>query len=147
MDSHRPHEKLEVWKRAIELSVDIYRLTEGLPAAEKYGLTSQMRRAAVSVSSNIAEGAGRGSTGYYMHHLSIAQGSLSELETQLVISNRLGFIDDEKFTAIKEQTMIIGKMISSLIRSLRAKGVKEDPIPYSPVGPPCPIPHSPFPIP
>ncbi len=132
MDAQRPHEKLEAWKRSIDLAVSVYKLTKAFPAAEKYGLISQMRRAAVSVGSNIAEGAGRGSTGYYMHHLYIAQGSLSELETQLVISNRLGFIDDDKFTAIKEQTMIIGKMISSLLRSLRAKGVSEAPIPYSP---------------
>ncbi len=132
MDSHRPHEKLEVWKRAIDLAVDLYELTKSFPSSEKYGLVAQMRRAAVSVGSNIAEGAGRGTTGYYLHYLSIAQGSLAELETQIIISNRLGFIDNEMFIAINKQTIIIGKMISSLIRSLRAKGVKEPPIPYSP---------------
>ncbi len=90
----RPHEKLDVWKRAINLCVDLYRLTDQFPASEKYGLVSQMRRAAVSLASNIAEGAGSGSTKIYIHFLHIAQGSLSELDTQLVISKKLAFIDD-----------------------------------------------------
>ena len=131
MSTHRPHEKLDVWKRAIDLCVDLYRLTDQFPAMEKYGLVSQMRRAAVSVGSNIAEGAGRGSTKLYIHFLYIAQGSLSELDTQLVISNRLNFINDQKYTVINEQTVIIGKMITNLIKSLRGKGVCEEAIPYS----------------
>ncbi|MFH1038746.1 MAG: four helix bundle protein [PVC group bacterium] len=132
MSADRPHEKLDVWKRAIDLCVALYRLTGQFPDSEKYGLVSQMRRAAVSVGSNIAEGAGRGSTGAYIHHLHIAQGSLAELDTQLLISNRLEFINDQKYTVIKEQTIIIGKMITNLIKSLRGKGVKEEAIPYSP---------------
>lgn len=132
MSTHRPHENLDVWKRAIDMCVDLYLLTNQFPAAEKYGLISQMRRAAVSVGSNIAEGAGRGSTKLYIHFLYIAQGSLSELDTQLVISNRLNFINDQQYTVINEQTVIIGKMITNLIKSLRGKGVYEESIPYSP---------------
>jgi four helix bundle protein len=131
MDTHRPHEKLDVWKRAIDLCVDLYRLTDQFPDSEKYGLVSQMRRAAVSVGSNIAEGAGRGSTKLYIHFLYIAQGSLSELDTQLVISNRLNFINEQKYTVIAGQAVIIGKMLTNLIKSLREKGVYEETIPYS----------------
>ena len=132
MSTYRPHEKLVVWKRAIDLCVALYRLTDQFPASEKYGLVSQMRRAAVSVGSNIAEGADRGSTKLYIYFLQIAPGSLSELDTQLVISNRLSFIDDQAYTTIKEQTIIIGKMITNLVKRLRGKGVCEEAIPYSP---------------
>jgi four helix bundle protein len=85
----RPHHRLDVWRDAIALVEAVYRFTSAFPTDERYGLTSQMRRAAVSVSSNIAEGAARRSRKEYLHHLSIARGSLSELETQLLISTRL----------------------------------------------------------
>tara|TARA_R110002050_G_scaffold204327_4_gene339828 strand:- start:29514 stop:29801 length:288 start_codon:yes stop_codon:yes gene_type:complete len=91
------HKDLEVWKRSIDLVVLIYDLTKMFPDDEKFGLTSQMRRAAVSIPSNISEGAGRSSTKEFIRFLDIATGSLSELETQLIIVNRLGFIEKREF--------------------------------------------------
>jgi len=86
----RPHHKLDAWKQSIELVEDIYAITTVFPKSELYGLTSQLRRAAVSVPSNIAEGAGRNGTKEFAHFLSIAGGSLSEVETQLIIASKLG---------------------------------------------------------
>lgn len=86
--------KLEVWNEAIELAVAVYKLTEDLPAAERFGLVSQMRRSVVSVSSNIAEGAGRGSEPEMRRFLRIAIGSLSEVDSQLELANQLHLLDD-----------------------------------------------------
>src|SRR5215470_16037026 len=86
----RPHHKLEAWNKGVEFVTEIYRETDGFPTEERYGLTSQIRRAAVSIPANIAEGAGRFSKKEFAHFLSNAQGSASELETELIISNRLG---------------------------------------------------------
>lgn len=85
------HKELDVWKEAIELVVKIYKLTVDFPSSEKYGLISQIRRSAVSIPSNIAEGAARGSTKEYIHFLNISLASLSELETQLIISEKLEY--------------------------------------------------------
>ncbi|MGJ4802799.1 four helix bundle protein [Luteimonas sp. SDU82] len=87
----RPHERLDVWRDAMLLVEEVYRATSRFPAEERLGLTAQMRRSAVSVPSNIAEGAARRSTSEYLRFLSIARGSLSELATQIEISRRLGF--------------------------------------------------------
>ena len=86
------HTKLEVWKEAVELTVEVYELTKAFPKEEIYGLTSQIRRAVVSVPSNIAEGCARKSATETIHFLYIAIGSLAEVETQIIISNRLGYI-------------------------------------------------------
>ena len=83
--SEKPHKKLEAWKRSIEITTQVYRLTEKLPEAEKFGLVSQMRRAAVSVASNIAEGAARNTKKEFIQFLHNSQGSLSELDTQVLI--------------------------------------------------------------
>ena len=88
----RPHYRLEAWKEAMSLVKMVYTLTQTFPKDELYGLTNQMRRAAVSIPSNIAEGAARSSRKEFAHFLSIARGSLSELETQLLISVDLGFL-------------------------------------------------------
>ncbi|MGK0286095.1 MAG: four helix bundle protein [Salibacteraceae bacterium] len=106
------HKDLEVWKRSIDLVVSIYDLTKVFPDGEKYGLTSQMRRAAVSIPSNISEGAGRSSTKEFIRFLDIATGSLSELETQLIIVIRLGFI--KKQNLLDEEIIIIQKMLFKL---------------------------------
>jgi len=113
------HKDLEVWKRSIDLVVDIYELSKGFPSTEKYGLSSQMQRAAVSIPYNIAEGAARNSTKEYIRFLNIAQGSLSELETQLIISERIGFKLKEPsvFVAIEN----ISKMLYRLRESLNNK--------------------------
>lgn len=89
----RPHERLEVWRDAMDLVEAVYALSAGFPDGERFGLTSQVRRAAVSIPSNIAEGAARRSTLEYLRFLSIARGSLSELDTQMLIAERLGFAE------------------------------------------------------
>jgi len=111
----KTHKDLQVWKRSMDLVEKIYVLTKDFPSEEKYGLTSQMRRAAVSIPSNIAEGAARNSTKEYIRFLYIALGSLSELETQLLLVKRLKFGDDSLITEIIE----IRKYLLGLIRSLK----------------------------
>uniref|UniRef100_A0A832EKX8 Four helix bundle protein n=1 Tax=Desulfacinum infernum TaxID=35837 RepID=A0A832EKX8_9BACT len=123
MEFHRPHKRLDVWKVSMELCQDVYRLTELLPDSEKYGLTAQIRRAAVSVPSNIAEGAGRNSLAEFRQFLSIAQGSLAELDTQLELCGKyLGLLDMEAVSEVREKIERIGCMITALRRSLSRKG-------------------------
>ncbi|MBO9826895.1 four helix bundle protein [Xanthomonas sp. A2111] len=92
--SKRPHERLDVWRDSMDLVEMIYRLSETFPATERFGLTAQLRRAAVSVPANIAEGAARRSTPEYLRFLSIARGSLSEASTHLQIARRLDYTSD-----------------------------------------------------
>jgi len=117
----RPHEKLEVWETAVELVVTIYKQTESFPKEEKFGLTSQIRRAAVSVPANIAEGAGRQSQREFAHFLSTAQGSASELATELLIAQRLGYLDLEAYSGLKARLDSIGRMIVGLSRHVKTK--------------------------
>lgn len=113
------HHKLTVWNRGIKMVTDVYKLTERFPGHELYGLTSQIRRSAVSVPSNIAEGAARNSTKEYINFLSIAQGSCSELETQMIIAKNLGYDSDGNIASILEELDEISMMITGLQRSLR----------------------------
>jgi four helix bundle protein len=115
------YDELTVWQKAMDLVTEIYKVTSTFPNDERYGLTSQIRRAAVSIPSNIAEGHGRKSTGAYLNHLSIAHGSLMEVETQLQISARLDYLRAESLTNLISKTNEIGKMLNGLIRSLSAK--------------------------
>ena len=113
------YKDLNVWKISIDLVKDIYQLTSKFPSKEKFGLISQIQRAAVSIPSNIAEGANRNSNKEFIQFLFIALGSASEVETQLIIANKLGYthnINDE----LNEITKI-RKMLNALIRSLRNK--------------------------
>jgi four helix bundle protein len=112
--------ELVVWQKAMDLVTGIYRATAAFPAEERFGLASQARRAAVSIPSNIAEGHGRKATGAYLNHLSIAYGSLMELETQLQISLRLGFVDADEIASLQTRTNKIGKMLNGLKKSLSA---------------------------
>ncbi len=112
----RPHQRLEVWRDAMSLVKSDYRLSNDFPDAEKFGLTLQMRRAAVSVPSNIAEGAARRSTLEYLRFHSIARGSLSELDTQLQIATRLGFAIESK--GLTERFNRVFAKLNELIRSL-----------------------------
>ena len=112
---------LLVWQKAMDLVVEIYRLCELLPTAERYGLISQMQRAAVSIPSNIAEGHARKSTGAFLNHLSIAAGSLAELETQLHLVQRLGFCSANICQPALANTYEIGRMLTGLKVSLAAK--------------------------
>jgi len=97
----KSHRDLIVWQRALELCTAIYKTTAGFPGEEKFGLVSQMRRAAVSIPSNIAEGHGRLTTSEYRHFLGIARGSLKELETQILIARRLGYLDESATNACR----------------------------------------------
>jgi len=112
----RPHHNFEAWSKAVELVTDIYKSTEVFPKEERYGLTSQIRRAAVSIPANIAEGAGRYSSREFAHFLSNAQGSASELETELIISHGLGYLDERTFSRLIEQLERIGRLITGLAK-------------------------------
>lgn len=114
----RPHQKLEVWIKALELVIEIYRRTEGFPREERYGLTSQIRRAAVSIPANVAEGAGRQSKKDFARFLSNAQGSASELETELTIAQRLGYLDQSTFDKLIVELDRIGRLITGLNKRL-----------------------------
>ncbi len=113
----KPHKRLEVWKLAMEIAEDIYRVTETFPSSEKFGLVSHLRKSTVSIPSNIAEGAGRNTKKEFVNFLHIAQGSLSELDTQLELSRRLGYIDEEEWKMLDDKMNKDDKMLSGLIRS------------------------------
>ena len=113
------HRKLDVWNAAIEVATLTYGLTRQFPDEEKFGLTSQMRRAAVSIGSNIAEGAARQTTKEYVQFLYIASGSTSELDTQLVIVENIGFIDSANAAEVRARLKAISQMTHGLIRRLK----------------------------
>jgi four helix bundle protein len=112
---------LQAWQRAIQLSVAIYRLTQDFPREELYGLSSQIRRAAVSVPSNIAEGHGRMGTGEYRQFLGIARGSNFELQSQLEIARALGFGDSKLLDEAEGLSFEVGKMISGILNAIKDK--------------------------
>ena len=114
--SVRRHHDLKVWQVSIQLVKEIYVVTTAFPNEETYGLVSQMRRAAISIPSNIAEGAARGGTKEFIHFLGLARGSLSELETQLYISKELGYVTNAQDvdSQIEEIFRLLGGLISSL---------------------------------
>ena len=111
---------LEVWQAATELVLQIYETTKAFPREEIYGLTSQLRRAAVSVLSNITEGMGGSSDRELIQFLNHSRGSLFEIETQSAISQRLGYLNAEKCEIIFRQTARVGQLLNGLIRALRA---------------------------
>ncbi len=133
----RPHERLEVWRDAMSLVEWTYRITSPFPADERFGLTTQLRRAAVSIPSNIAEGAARRSRQEYLRFLSIARGSLAELDTQLQIAQRLQYMDsDPQIYDLLNRTFA---RLNALIRSLDSepRHVREMPALYeSPISNP-----------
>ncbi len=114
-DSYRD---LIAWQKAMVLAREVYRITADWPAEERFGLTSQARRAAVSVPSNIAEGSGRSGSREFRHGLSLAHGSLCELETQIALGVSLGFSDPEQGNLLQEQATEVGRIIRGLIRKL-----------------------------
>ena len=118
----RPHENLDVWKKGMEFVVAVYKATETFPKEERFGLTSQLRRAAVSIPANIAEGAGRKSSKEFAYFLSNSQGSASEVETELLIASRLGYIGERSYTALRSALDEIGRMLTGLCRHLERKG-------------------------
>ncbi|MHC4180404.1 MAG: four helix bundle protein [Planctomycetota bacterium] len=117
----KDYRELIAWQKAMDLVEMVYRLTDGYPQGELYGLTSQMRRAAVSIPSNIAEGQGRSTTRDFLNFLSIATGPLKEVETQGLISRRLGFLDEPQTAQLLDLTTEVARVMSGLTNSLRRK--------------------------
>ena len=115
----RSYRDLDVWQKAVELVVESYRLTKLLPKSEAYGLASQIRRAAVSIPANIAEGHGREHLGDYLHHLSVANGSLMELETHLLLTHRLDYLLVSQIEPVLKLAGEVGRMLAGLTRALR----------------------------
>lgn len=114
----KPHKKLNAWIKSFEFVKEIYLITNSLPSEEKYGLISQMRRAAVSIPVNIAGGAARKGKKEFIHFLYISLGSMTELDTLLLLSGELGFITKEKIDVLTVELDTIGKIIYGLIKSL-----------------------------
>jgi len=117
----RPHEKLEVWKKSVEFTVEIYKITETFPKDERFGLTSQIRRASVSIAANIAEGAARKSSKEFLNFLSMSQGSASEVETEILIAFKLGYCSNVTYAEIMTRLGEIGRMITGLGSHLKSK--------------------------
>jgi four helix bundle protein len=115
----KTYRQLDVWKRAIGLTEIVYKLTATFPQTERYGLCSQLQRAAVSIAANIAEGYGRSHRGDYLHHLSIARGSLMEVETHLTLAVRLKLAARVDVIPAWELSQKVGQMLTKLIASLR----------------------------
>ena len=109
---------LKVWQRSMDLSVDVYRLTRQFPADELYGLTSQLRRAAVSVASNLVEGYGRASRPEFRRFVAVARGSLLEVETQLMLACRLGLVSEARVKKTQDTAEEIAKMLWALMEKL-----------------------------
>ena len=113
---------LRVWQAGMDLVETVYRLSDGFPAKEMYGLTNQMRRSAVSIPSNIAEGHTREHSKEYLHHISIAQASLAELQTQLEIAARLKYLSDEELSAAIDQAVSLSRQLYALRNALVKRG-------------------------
>ena len=118
MASHS-YRDLVVWQKSMQFVTTLYRSTEGFPKSEMFGLCSQLRRAVVSIPSNIAEGQGRNSPKEFIHHLSYAYGSLLETETQLQIAANLGYIEQAEVNRLPQDAAEIGRMLNGLLRSIR----------------------------
>ncbi len=117
---------LNVWQEAMAVAEAIYLLTRSFPQSELYGLTTQMRRASVSIVANIAEGNGRETSGAYVQFLRVSQGSLKELETQLFLAERVGIADGEETAPILDKCDKLGRMLRSLIRSIQDRTRTEE---------------------
>lgn len=118
------YKELMVWQKSYDLCLEIYRVTKQFPEEEKYGLTSQMRRAAVSIPSNIAEGYGRKTTPDYTRALHIAYGSNCELETQFLLAHDLGYVRPYDIDMIQEKIMEVERMLKARIKSLDSRTVR-----------------------
>jgi len=116
----KPHKQLKAWQLAMDIAQTVYQTTNTFPADERFGLTSQMRRCAVSIASNIAEGAGRQTSKEFIQFLHIAQGSLSELDTQLELAHTIGFLTQESWQTIDAMLEEEDKILSGLIRAKKA---------------------------
>lgn len=120
------YRQLEVWQKAMDLVTWVYQETAGFPKEETYGLMNQIRRAVVSVPSNIAEGQGRKTTKEFLHYLSIARGSLLEVQTQLEIARRLNYLLEEPTKRLDQQLGIVVRLLNGLMRALEKKLIKNE---------------------
>lgn len=120
-DEISSYKDLIVWQKAVSFSVAIYDVTKSFPKQELFGVTSQMRRASVSIASNIAEGCGRTTTKEYLQFLKVSLGSGFEIETQLLIANKLQYCSDQQYQQLQEYLTVIIKMLQKLISSLKRK--------------------------
>ena len=112
--------ELKVWQKAHRLTLDVYKITASFPRAEMYGLTSQMRRSSASIPTNISEGCGRDSSAELARFLTIAMGSASELEYQMILANDLKFMNEEVYSRRRDDLVEIKKMLTSFIKKLKA---------------------------
>ena len=117
----RNYKELKVWEKSYQLCLEIYQITQELPKNEIYGLISKMRRAALSIPSNIAEGYGWKTTSDYLRSLYIAYGSVCELETQVLLSGNLGYLKDKNLPKLQEDLGEVERMLKALIKSLENK--------------------------
>ncbi len=117
----RSHKDLDVWELSMKLAEDCYSVTKSFPREEAFGQTSQIRRAAVSIPANIAEGYGRDGTASFIQFLRVAQGSQKELETHILLSRRVGLLSEDTATPLLARIESVGRMLRNLIRSLEAK--------------------------
>ena len=117
----RAHRNLDVWKRSMELVEAIYQITSQFPQAEQYGLVSQMRRASISIPSNLAEGAARTGKKEFLQFINIAQGSVSELDTQVELAKDLGFLEQKNYDELMLSLRVISKQLYGLAKSIRSK--------------------------
>ena len=128
METIKSFKDLLVWQRGMGLVKLVYGMSRSFPDTEKFGLISQIRRSAVSIPSNIAEGWGRKGTGYYVHFLKIAVGSLYEMHTQILIAYNLEYIDEKELLNLEEQVMTLSKMLYKLIKVLESRLHVQHPI-------------------
>jgi len=117
----RTYRELDAWQQGIALVERCYKQTKTFPSDERFGLTAQLRRAAVSVPSNVAEGACRLTTNAFVNHVSIALGSLAEVETCIEIASRLEYLPSEQAKGLFELAGVVGRLLNGLLRSLRAR--------------------------
>ena len=124
--SVQSYRDLHVWQEAMAIAEVVYLLTKSFPQSELYGLTTQMRRASVSIAANIAEGNGRETSGAYVQFLRMSQGSLKELETHLLLSQRVGLAQDVQIEPILGNCDELGRMLRALIRAIQDKSRSEE---------------------
>lgn len=118
---------LIAWQKAMDLVAEVYRSTEGFPSRERYGLTNQLRRASISVPSNIAEGRGRASRKEFIQFLAQARGSLLEVQMQLELSLRLGYLERQAFSRLDQSAAEVGRILNGLIGKIRSKVAEQKP--------------------
>ena len=132
MSTIKSYRDLEAWQRGMELAVEVYPLTRRMPAEERFGLTSQVRRAATSVPANIAEGHGRATTGDFLQSLSVSRGSLAEVKTWLELSVRLKYHNRDEIQNAWTLAETTGKLVNGLIRAVRPRKSRRRPQPPTP---------------